>query len=96
MNTFTARRALHQQATAAEVTGEVPLAAMLCDDTSYGGDTGCAAQEQALGYRAWMFGWAGNLDAPEHILTGGVRVVYIDPNVGGMGFEGIACCNALR
>lgn len=94
---FTTRRALHQQATPADVTGELPTPALLAGcNRKDGGSAGDGAQEEALGYRAWTFGWLGCLDAPERIPAGGVRAVYIDPAVGGMGFEGMAAVNIAR
>ncbi len=97
--TFTARRKLHQHSTTAEITGELPTAALLCG-CSHGADgsvtnTGHASQE-LLSYRDRNFGWAGCLDAPELLPVGGVREVYIDPAVGGMGHEGFAARNQKR
>lgn len=93
---FTTRRKLHQQATPADVTGEIPTAALLAGcNRKDGGSSGHASQEE-LGYRAMCFGWAGCLDAPDRIPAGGVRAVYIDPAVGGMGFEGMAAVNIER
>lgn len=99
MTTFTARRAQHQLATSAEITGELPTAALLCG-CPHGTDgsissTGDASQER-LGYRERCFGWSGCLDAPELLPVGGVREVYIDPAIGGMGHEGFAARNQRR
>ena len=94
---FTTRRKLHQQVTTAEVTGEVPTAALLCGCKHSDSlrNTGDASQED-LGSRDRMFGWAGCLDAPGLLPVGGVRAVYISPDVGGMGWEGNAAITRQR
>ena len=81
---FSARRALHQDATAAEVTGELPLALFI------------SANDDALGFVAQKCGWSGNLDAPELLPLGGCRAVFISPEIGGMGFEGVAAVTQHR
>lgn len=83
---FTKNRVIHQQATPADVTGELPGAMFLRNNT--------ADEEQ--GYTAQKFGWSGCLDAPDRLPIGGVRAVYISPEVGGMGFEGMAARNLAR
>lgn len=97
---FTKTRTLHQQVTPAEVTGALPCAALLagCPHGKDGGisSTGDGAQADALGHRAWTFGWLGCLDAPELLPVGGVRAVFIDPAVGGMGWEGNAAITRAR
>lgn len=93
---FSKNRKLHQQTTPAEITGELPTAALLCGvKRADGGSSGHESQE-LLGFNALKFGWSGCLDAPDRIPTGGCRAVFIDPAVGGMGFEGIAACNMDR
>lgn len=94
---FTKQRALHQQVNGADVTGELPTAALLTGfDRGDGGSTGHAGQEEALGYRAWTYGWAGCLDAPERLPCGSVRPVNISPEVGGYGYEGNVASNYER
>lgn len=85
MTAFTARRALHQ-ATPADITGELPTAMYLHNNPA----------DEAQGYGVQRFGWSGCLDAPELLPLGGVRAVFIDPAVGGMGFEGMAVRNRHR
>lgn len=93
---FTKSRKLHQDVTPASVTGELPTACLLAGyDRKDGGSSGHASQEE-LGYNDRKFGWAGCMDAPDHLPVGGCRAVYIDPAIGGMGFEGIATVNRLR
>lgn len=86
MTAFTARRALHQQTTPAEITGELPTAMFLHYNPA----------DEAQGYASQKFGWSGCLDAPDLLPVGGVREVYISPEVGGMGSEGRACRNVYR
>ena len=95
---FAKTRALHQSVTTAERTGELPVAALLagCPHSDSIRNTGDGAQEAALGYRGWTFGWTGCLDAPELLPVGGVRAVYIDPAVGGLGWEGNAAITKAR
>ena len=95
---FTKLRALHQSATPAERTGELPVAALLagCPHLDNTFSTGDGAQAGALGYGAFCFGWAGCLDAPELLPVGGVRAVYIDPAIGGLGWEGNAAITRAR
>ena len=93
---FTTSRKLHQDVTTASVTGELPTAALLAGvNRKDGGSTAHVSQEE-LGFNVMRFGWAGCMDAPDHLPVGGCRAVYIDPAVGGMGFEGIAAVNAIR
>ena len=82
--TFSSRRALHQNSTAAEITGEIPTA-MFID-----------SNDESLGFAVQKFGWSGNLDAPNLLPCGGCKAVFIDPAIGGMGFEGIAAVNYVR
>lgn len=84
---FSTRRALHQNCTPADITGELPTAALLAGCKSDTCDTAHASQE-LLSYRAMVFGWAGNLDAPCLMPGGSVRPVNISPEIGGMGYEG--------
>ncbi len=90
MQAFTARRALHQNCTAAEVTGELPNAMFLAGAVHRGDitDTGAGCWDDLLGYRDRCFLWSGNLDAPCLLPAGSVRPVNISPEIGGMGYEG--------
>lgn len=83
---FTKSRALHQQATPAERTGELPTAMFLHANPA----------DESLNHWQQSFGWSGCLDAPDLLPVGGVRAVYISPEVGGMGFEGMAARNRHR
>lgn len=86
---FSKQRALHQQVNGADITGELPTAALLTGFVrGDGGSTGSEAQEYELGYRAWTFGWLGCLDAPDLLPAGSTLPVNISPEVGGMGCEG--------
>lgn len=95
---FTKTRALHQSVTVAERTGELPTAALLAGAKHSDSirNTGDATQEELLGYRGWTFGWASCLDAPDLLPVGGVRAVYISPDVGGLGWEGNAAITRSR
>lgn len=83
---FTKNRKLHQDATTAEITGQVPTAMFLHANPG----------DESMNHRNQSFGWSGCLDAPELIPVGGVRAVYISPEIGGMGFEGMAAKNRHR
>lgn len=92
MTNFSGLRIYHQQATRAEVTGEAPVAALLCGcpHSDEGGDRGHASQEQ-LNYRDRMFGWAGCIDAPTLVPTGAHRAAIVN----GM-FEGTVATTYVR
>lgn len=97
-NVFTSRRVVHQAVTCAEVTGELPVAALLAGAPHSDSirNTGDPAKEDALGYRAWTFGWAGCLDAPDTMPAGSVLPVNIPEHVGGYGYEGNVTRTACR
>lgn len=61
--TFTKNRIYHQQATPAEVTGELPVQV---HGNLFGGRDD---QQDELG-------WSGNLDAPTRLPSGGMRAVF--------------------
>jgi hypothetical protein len=46
----------------------------------------------------WMDdnGWLGCLDAPDLILVGCTRAVFIDPSIGGCGYEGNVAVSMKR
>jgi hypothetical protein len=89
--TFSPRRALHQQATPAELTGEAPLAVFGAGPgNAWGG-----REDWSEDYSSRRL-WDGCLDAPQLLPAGSTRGVYIDPAIGGMGFEGAAATTHSR
>lgn len=88
MQAFTARRAIHQACTGADVTGEIPSAALLPGYVPKDGRSAAHASQELLPYRAMCFGWAGCLDAPDLMPAGSVRPVNISQEIGGYGYEG--------
>lgn len=75
---FSKQRAVHQNATGGDVSGSLPTAMFLS----------ATAADEASGHRVQSFGWAGCLDAPDLMPAGSTIAVYIDPAIGGMGYEG--------
>ncbi len=66
-------RTYHQNSISAEITGDIPVAMWIA----------CNQADEDQGYHAQRFGWAGCLDAPELLPTGGCQI----------GFEGHVVAN---
>lgn len=92
---FSPRRKFHQ-AQPAEVTGELPTAALLCGYLRRDGSSTGHASQELLGFTGLAFGWSGCLDAPDYLPTGGCRPVYATVVFNSKNFDAIAARSQHR